>query len=96
MDIRLDLSRHCIETEIKKQYNQAIAAYFNANTSEKRILEATIEMTHRALETLNFSHLRTHYPPLAGGTDRNIILSCENEDLTLTISGNKLKDVREH
>jgi hypothetical protein len=92
MDIRLDLSRHCIETEIKKQYNKAVAAYFKAGMAEKHRLEATIEMIRRALETMNFSHLRTQYPPLAGGTDRNIILSCENEDLTLTIDGKKLKD----
>lgn len=94
MDIRLDLSRHCIETEIKKQYNQDIAAYFKAGMAEKRRLEATIEVFRSALETMNFSHLRTHYPPLAGGTDRNIILSCENEDLTLTIDGRKLKGWR--
>ncbi len=91
MEIRLDLSRHCIETEIKKQYNQAIAAYFKAGAAEKRRLEAALEAIQRALETMNFSHLRTHYPPLAGGSDRSIILSCENEDLTLTIDGKKLK-----
>ena len=28
MDIRLDLSRHCIETEIKKQYNKSISTYY--------------------------------------------------------------------
>jgi len=95
MEIRLDLSRHCIETEIKKQYNHAIAAYFKAVPAEKRRLEPTIETTRRALETMDFSHLRTHYPPLAGGSDRNVILSCENEDLTLTIDGKKLKDSRE-
>ncbi len=92
MDIRLDLSRHCIETEIKKQYGQAISAYFKAGLEEKRRLEPTIEVIHRALETLNFSQLRSQYPPLAGGTDRNVILSCENEDLMITIDGKKLKD----
>jgi hypothetical protein len=92
MDIRLDLSRHCIETEIKKQYNQAISSYFGAGAEEKRRLEPTIEVIRRALETLNFSHLRTHYPPLAGGTDRSVILACEKEKLTIAIDGKKLKD----
>jgi len=92
MDIRLDLSRHCIETEIKKQYNKAVSAYFKAGMDEKPDLESTIEVVRRALETLNFSHLRTQYPPLAGGTDRNVILSCENEDLLITIDGKKLKN----
>ena len=91
MEIRLDLSRHCIETEIKKQYNKAISAYFKGGKTEKHRLEPTVELTSRALETLNFSHLRTQYPPLAGGTDRNVTLSCENEDLMIAIDGIKLK-----
>jgi hypothetical protein len=92
MDIRLDLSRHCIETEIKKQYNKAVSAYFKGGTEEKRCLEPTIEVMSRALETLNFSHLRTQYPPLAGGTDRDVILTCEKEDLMITIDGKTLKE----
>ena len=92
MDIRLDLSRHCIETEIKKQYSTAISTYFKAGVAEKRRLEPTIEVIRRALETLDFSHLRTRYPPLAGGTDRNVILACENDNLTISIDGKKLGD----
>jgi hypothetical protein len=92
MDIRLDLSRHCIETEIKKQYNKAVSAYFKGGTEEKRRLEPAIEAIGRALATLDFSHLRTQYPPLAGSTDRAVILTCENEDLMITIDGKKLKD----
>jgi hypothetical protein len=92
MDIRLDLSRHCIETEIKRQYNKVVSAYFKADTKEKHRLESTIEVMRRALETLDFPHLRSQYPPLAGGTDRNVILSGENEDLTIIIDGKKLKD----
>ena len=92
MDIRLDLSRHCIETEIKKQYNKAVSAYFKAGIDEKRRLEPKLEIIHRALETLDFAHLRTQYPPLAGGTDRKVILSWEKEDLMITIDGKKLND----
>jgi hypothetical protein len=92
MDIQLNLSRHCIETEVKKQYNKAVSAYFKADAKEKQRLESTIEVMRRALETLNFSHLRTRYPPLAGGTDRHIVLSCQNENLTIAIDGKRLKD----
>jgi hypothetical protein len=92
MDIPLNLSRHCIETEIKRQYNNAVSAYFKAGAKEKRHLESTIEVMRRALETLNFNHLRSQYPPLAGGTDRNVVLSCESEGLTITIDGKKLKE----
>ena len=92
MDIRLDLSRHCIETEIKKQYNKAVSAYFKGGAEEKRRLEPTIEAMGRALANLNFSHLRAQYPPLAGGTDRAVILTCTAENLTIAIDGKKLKD----
>jgi len=92
MEIQLNLSRHCIETEIKRQYNKSVSAYFKADAKEKQLLESTIEVMRRALETLNFSHLRTRYPPLAGGTDRHIILSCQNENITIAIDGKKLKD----
>ena len=92
MKIRLDLSRHCIETEIKKQHNNAIAAYFKADRKAKRRLEPTVEMTGRALETLNFACLRTQYPPLAGGTSREVTLSWENEDWVIAIDGITLKD----
>ncbi|MEJ2165894.1 MAG: hypothetical protein P8X90_10220 [Desulfobacterales bacterium] len=92
MDIPLDLSRHCIETEIKRQYNKAVSAYFKADAKEKHRLESTIEVMRRALGTLDFADLRTQYPPLAGGTDRHIILSCENENLAIAIDGKKLKD----
>ncbi len=42
-DIKLDLSRHCIETEIKKQYNKKISQYFKTD-SNKKALEAEIEI----------------------------------------------------
>ena len=92
MDIRLDLSAHCIETELRKQYNKAVSAYFKTGQEEKRRLEQTIEMIRRALETLNFSQLRAQYPPLAGGTERNVIISCKKENLIITIDGKMLKD----
>ena len=92
MDIQLNLSRHCIETEVKRQYNKAVSAYFKAGAKEKQRLESIIEVMRRALENLDFSHLRTRYPPLAGGTDRHIILSCQNENMTIAIDGKTLKD----
>jgi hypothetical protein len=92
MDIRLNLTRHCIETGIKRQYNKAVSAYFKADAKEKQRLESTIEVLRQALETLDFSRLRTQYPPLAGGTGRHIVLSCDNENLTIAIDGKKLRD----
>ena len=90
MDIRLDLSMCCIETELRKQYNKAISAYFKAGMEEKRDLEQRIEMIRRALETLNFSQLRTNYAPLAGGTNQEVFVSHGNQDLVITIDGKKI------
>ncbi len=82
--IRLNLSQHCIETELKKKYNRAISAYFKAGPEEKDLLEHTIETACHALEILNFAQLRAHYPELAGGTDQTITLSVDGDTMVIT------------
>ena len=63
MVLQLDLSTHCIETELKRQYNKSVSAYFKAGRKEKRLPSQTIEILHQTLETLNFEQLRSQYPP---------------------------------
>ncbi len=75
MHIRLDLSAHCIETELKRLYHASLAAYFKADEGAKLQIEQTIEAVTYLLETMDFPHLRATYPPLAGHTDISIALS---------------------
>lgn len=85
MDVQLDLSAHCIETELNRQYNRAISEYFKAGLEEQKRLEPIIDMFRLALETLDFAKLRTRYPALCGGAHRNIRISCKGKRILISI-----------
>lgn len=86
MEVQLDLSTHCIETEIKRRYNLEISAYFKAGLEEQQRLEPIIDMLRLALETFDFAKLRTRYPALAGGAGHNIRISIEeNKRIVIAI-----------
>jgi len=91
MEIQLDLSRHCIETELKRRHNRAVSDYFKAGPREKLLVEPIIDMVRSALETLDFARLRDRYRALGGGTHCKIVLSRDHDNLFLTIDGQRLK-----
>lgn len=85
--IRLDLSRHCIQTEIKRQYERSLAACLRSG-GDADALAATVETLRSALETLDFPKLRAAHPALAGGrSDRVELVSDAGGRLTLLIDG---------
>ena len=90
MDVQLDLSTHCIETELNRRYNRAISEYFKAGSEEQKRLEPIIDMFRLALETLDFAKLRARYPALSGGTRRNIRISCKGKHVLITIDNTTL------
>ena len=83
--IPLDLSVHCIETELKRDYHQAIRAYFKSGEQKKERLEATISVLQHLLETVDFPRLRASHPVLAGGADVLAYL-CIDEDALFIIA----------
>jgi hypothetical protein len=85
-DIELDISRHCIETEVKKLHDRAVSAYFG-NREDKATLELMIQFTRYALEVIDFSQLRTQHPPLAGNTNLPVRLIADNDALALLLNG---------
>ena len=90
MDIQLDLSTHCIETELKRQYNRYISEYFKSGPEEKDLIEPKIDTLRMALEILNFARLRARYRPLCGGEAcHRIILSRYEKNLFITIDGQR-------
>jgi hypothetical protein len=91
MKIQLDLSSHCIETEIKRLYHRALSDYFNKEVKENEHIEKRIDLTRQALETLDFSRLRSEYTPLAGRTDQVVILAMHNNKLSITIDGRPIE-----
>jgi hypothetical protein len=93
LKVKLDLSRHCIQTELKRLLNRNLSQYFGKEASYSE-LEENIELVATALKTLDFSFLRSHFPDLAGESQKNIALfadsagtfyiSMDGQDISLT------------
>jgi len=92
MDIALNLKRHCVQTEIKRQYNLLISNYFKLKkTEEITRSEAAIHLLKTALESLDFGALRAEYPELRGGGEDDVFLAAGTDnELYFIISGKKI------
>ena len=82
MEIKLDLSRHCIATETKRLYNKSVSLYFKPDANTE-LLEKEITILQNALEILDFAYLRSAYKELAGNYDGKITLSMDNKNRPL-------------
>jgi hypothetical protein len=74
MHLHLDLSKHCVETEIKRCYNLALSRIFKPHPDKEK-LEETIRLTREALEGLDFQLLRSGHAGLRGGTAAAVMLT---------------------
>lgn len=63
MRIPLDLSRHCIETELRRRHEQAVAEALRPSANLDR-LEAEIALLRSALDGLDFPRLRSAHGAL--------------------------------
>lgn len=88
MNITLNLNKHCIQTEIKRQYNKLISKYFKSDLPENRdMIGVKIDLLQHALENLDFGRLRSTYPELSGGGSDHIVLSAgSDKQLTILIN----------
>jgi len=75
--IKLELTRHCVETEINRLYNLRLSDSFK-HDADKAAIEKDIEALTRALETLDFAKLRNTFPELAGHGDDDIHLTADS------------------
>ncbi|VVS92237.1 hypothetical protein [Desulfoluna spongiiphila] len=88
--IELDVSRHCIASEVKRLHNRRISNYFKGR-GDKDFLEPEIALLARALEELDLPALRGRHPRLAGGEAVAVVLSGgEGMPLALTVEGEPL------
>lgn len=85
MRLELDLSKHCIQTELKRLHNRAVAGYFKSSKTQRKQIEQVIEMTQNALSTLDFGCLRTAHPQLAGGSPSTVALQKDNQRVDVLI-----------
>jgi len=79
MKIRLDLSKHCIETAIRKQYHKTISRYFKTPEQGEE-LQAELEILIRAMESFDFPLLRRTYPKLEGHGSHEIVLETDGRN----------------
>ena len=90
MDLHLDLSQHCIATEVKKRYNKALSNYFKRR-GDASLLESEISILKDALEQLDFPGMRARYPQLSGNHNVDVVLSRGGSGrLSLTLDGTSL------
>ena len=88
--IKLNLSKHCIETEVKRIYNQRLSEYFKSG-SDKARLERQIDTLKSVLENCGFNNLRSTYPELAGQRNAEVTLTSSNQgELIIHINNRKI------
>lgn len=94
IELSLDLRRHCIETAIRRCYDQALGTYFKQSGEERERLEKDIELLLQALETLDFPTLRGRHRALAGATASRVALSKDHSGrLVIQIDDQALPDL---
>ena len=79
MKIKLNLSRHCVETELKRLYNRSVANYFKGG-KDRQPLEKQIEILKSILERSDFPRLRRICPELSGHCDADVVLIVQRQE----------------
>ena len=87
MNIKLNLKKHCVETELKRLYNRNLSKYFKPGCNQKQI-EKIIDVIKTVLENSNISNLRSKYPELSGNSEANILLTTDRQgQVVISING---------
>jgi len=87
MKIKLNLKKHCVETELKRLYNRSLSQYFKPGSNQEQI-EKIIDVIKTVLENSNISNLRSKYPELAGKSEADIVLTTDRQDqVVILING---------
>jgi hypothetical protein len=94
MKIKLNLNKHCVETELKRLYNRSLSEYFKPGCNREQ-LETIIDVLKTVLENSNFGNLRSTYPELAGKSEANIVLTTHRQDdVVILINGIKINPLQ--
>lgn len=88
--IPLDLSKHCVQTETRRIYNQLVSACLKTPAPDA-LAEKKLGLLQQALETWAFPSLRATYPELAGGREADVALETDSAGrLLISINGRTL------
>ena len=87
MKIKLNLKKHCVETELKRLYNRSLSQYFKPGCNQKQN-EKIIDVIKTVLENSNISNLRSKHPELSGNSEADIVLITDRKDqVVILING---------
>lgn len=78
--ISLNLSAHCIETELKRIYNRTLSRYFQKQ-GDPAELEVHLEVLHAAISSFDFAYLRAAYKELAGNSTAQVALVSDGRNM---------------
>ena len=91
MKIQLDLTKHCIETALKRRHDRLISQYFKQKGNDLEI-ENQIEKIQSMLTSLDFSFLRSRYQDLAGNSQKSVVLSVDEKGkIDILIDGEAIR-----
>jgi hypothetical protein len=86
MRIRLDLTRHCIETELRRRHEAAMSRYFK-KPGARTSIEGELVLLEKALAAFDFGRLRSRWPVLAGGEKSAVHLTADDTGRPFLLAG---------
>jgi len=93
--IKLDLHKHCIETEIKRLHNRCISMLLGGDADPVET-EKKLTLLRNALDRLDFPRLRAAIPELAGNHRNDIKLLEGQEDRLMLMINAKVIDLLQY
>jgi hypothetical protein len=78
IQIPLDLSRHCLYSEIRRLYNRMLSSCLKS-AEQEALTGKKLELLKQALETWDFPTLRADHGALAGGRNNTVALVTDED-----------------
>ena len=87
MDITPDVSKHCIKTALKAEYEKALSECLKSGGEIPAELAEKTELLKKVLEETDFSLLRSRHPELSGGFGNRVTVHLLPETVIMKIHG---------
>ena len=89
MEIILDLDEHCIETEIRKQYNRTVDHLLRSGVFNRRY-ERKVEILKFFLENFNFNMIRSVCEEYLQEKDNHAFILEKNGRIEIVVNGKRV------
>lgn len=89
MEFKLDLRRHCIETELKRCSHRLLSTCLK-DPAAAEAWAKTVESLEHVLRNADFARLRTDHPRLSGGHNAAAVLSERDSRWVVCLEGEEI------